>query len=411
MKFSKLKNEKQIVSRKHIIAIIPARGGSKSIPKKNVIDFCGKPLIAWSIEQALRSKYIEDVYVSTDDKEIARISIKHGAKVIKRPASLAKDTSSSEEALMHAVSLIEQKRKIDLIVFLQATSPLRQGDDLDKSINEFVKQKADSLFSIIKLEDFCVWEIEGEKFKSFTYDYKNRGRRQDRQPYYLENGSIYIFKPEVLKKYLNRIGGKVSVYMMDPWKSYQIDAPSDIEICEFYMRNKILNQSYNKISVGDINLIVYDFDGVMTDNRVITNKYGKEAVMVNRSDGLAVKILRDMNIPQLIISTEENQVVRLRAAKLKIAVLHGIKNKMISLVKYCRDNGYNMEKVIFIGNDLNDASVMKAVGVPVCPADAAEEIKKISRIILTVSGGKGVVRELLNYIKEVKTKEGDYGSY
>lgn len=166
----------------NIIAIIPARGGSKSIPKKNIIDFCGKPLIAWSIEQALGSKYIGKVYVTTDDKEISEVSRRFGATIIQRPIELATDMSSSEDALFHAISEIEMQTTIDAVVFLQATSPLRENQDIDNAMELFLREKVDSLFSAAVLEDFCIWENTGAGMRSVTFDYKNRGRRQDRKP-------------------------------------------------------------------------------------------------------------------------------------------------------------------------------------------------------------------------------------
>lgn len=167
-----------MISSSNIVAIIPARGGSKSIPKKNIIDFCGKPLIGWSIQQTLESKGVREVYVTTDDKEIADVSHKYDARIIWRPIELATDTSSSESALMHAIYEIEKIHKVDVVVFLQATSPLREPSDLDKSVECFFSENADSLFSAVILEDFCVWENKNGDLKSSTFDYKNRGRRQ-----------------------------------------------------------------------------------------------------------------------------------------------------------------------------------------------------------------------------------------
>lgn len=226
------------------ICVIPARGGSKGIPKKNILEFCGKPLVVWSIEQAKASQYIKNVYVSSDDKEILKISDESGAKSIKRPKKLAADFSTSEEALRHAIDHIQKsdKEKIEAVVFLQATSPIRTSEDIDNAMKLFISERADSLLSAAKIEDFLMWELLQDGYRSVTYDYKNRGRRQDRKPYYLEHGSIYIFKPEIIEKYNNRLGGKIVIHIMDYWKSYQIDKPEDVEICEYFMRKKILNK-------------------------------------------------------------------------------------------------------------------------------------------------------------------------
>ena len=226
----------------NIVCIIPARGNSKEIIDKNIINFCGKPLIAWSIEQALASNHINSVYVSSDSDKILNVSIKYGAKEIKRPDILAQDESSSEEALVHAINEIEQSdsNKIDLVVFLQGTSPLRSLGDIDGAINLFIKNNLDSLFSACDLKDLMVWKNVDSELTSINYDYKNRERRQDMQKQYGENGSIYLFKPEIIRESMNRLGGKIGTYVMDAWKIHEIDNKEDIGICEYFMNIKEL---------------------------------------------------------------------------------------------------------------------------------------------------------------------------
>ncbi|OGL40570.1 MAG: hypothetical protein A2042_05310 [Candidatus Schekmanbacteria bacterium GWA2_38_11] len=383
---------------KNIITIIPARCGSKSIHRKNIIDFCGKPLIAWTIEHALKSRYVKGVYVTTESDEIENVSKRYGAEIIRRPTKLATDTSSSEEALLHVISEIEKYRQIDTIVFLQATSPLREEDDIDKALEKFFSEKADSLFSATMLEDFCLWEIINGKFKSVTFDYKNRGRRQDRKPYYLENGSIYIFNPDILRKYSNRLGGKIVFYPMPLWKSYEIDSIEDLKICEYFMKSRLLKKQRDNFLLKNIHLIVYDFDGVLTDNKVTLREDGFESVVVNRSDGLAIGMIKEMGIKQVILTKERNMVVETRAKKLGIPSLRGVDNKKEALIDFCKKNDISLECVVYIGNDLNDLEVMQSVGYPVCPLDAYDEVKSISKVILDVPGGEGVVRDFLKYI-------------
>ena len=226
------------------VCIIPARGGSKGIPKKNIIPIAGKPLVAWSIEQAVRAQSIRRVYVSTDDDQIAVVAKSFGAEIIDRPDSLSKDDSTSESALLHAWDTIEKidNDKYDSIVFLQATSPLREEGDLDAAIKLYADGKFDTLLSCTKLEDYFIWQKDSDNFVSVNYDFHNRKRRQDITPHYLENGSIYIFTPEVLIKYNNRLAGKIGVYEMAFWKSYQIDNEEDIEICEYYLNTRVLHK-------------------------------------------------------------------------------------------------------------------------------------------------------------------------
>lgn len=159
-----------------------------------------------------------------------------------------------------------------------------------------------------------------------------------------------------------------------------------------------INSIEHNHALKKIQLIVYDFDGVMTDNKVVLREDGLESVVVNRSDGLAVEIIKRAGIKQIIISKEKNRVVETRAKKLGIPVIQGVDNKKGILVSYCDKNNIQIENVAYIGNDINDIDAMTIVGYPICPADAYEEVKNISKIIIGVNGGDGVVRALLKYI-------------
>jgi CMP-N,N'-diacetyllegionaminic acid synthase len=217
-----------------IISLILARGGSKGLPRKNLLDLEGMPLVAHSIEHAKFSKYISEIYVSTDDKEIGKISSNYGAKVIWRPSELSDDLSPAEDAILHALDKIDN---VDLVVFLQATSPLRESSDIDSAIEHFLDSNYDSLLSVVKLGDRFIWKEEKNKVNSISYDYKNRQRRQDiEDEYYIENGSFYIFKPKIIRKHNNRLGGNIGKYVMNNNKLLEIDNQTDYEMCKYYMR-------------------------------------------------------------------------------------------------------------------------------------------------------------------------------
>jgi CMP-N,N'-diacetyllegionaminic acid synthase len=221
----------------NIVAIIPARGGSKGIPNKNTIDFCGKPLIVWTIQQCLSSKYISDVWVSSDSQEILNVSEKYGAKIIKRPGNISGDSASSESAWKHAIEMIQKDSNIDLVFAPQVTSPLREVKDIDGAIEKMVDSNADSLLSTVEIEDFFIWKQGKEDApESVNYDYKNRKPRQEIEKKYLENGSFYIFKPQLLKDSNNRLGGRVLLYKMDKYKMFQIDNDEDIELSTIIMK-------------------------------------------------------------------------------------------------------------------------------------------------------------------------------
>lgn len=156
-----------------------------------------------------------------------------------------------------------------------------------------------------------------------------------------------------------------------------------------------MRNSLNKIQ---IELIAYDFDGVLTDNKVYLSEDGIESVQVNRSDGLAIKEIEKMGLRQIIISTEKNKVVKKRAEKLNIECFYGIDDKKTSLSNFCNENSIDLKKVIFIGNDINDLEVMKSVGISICPSDAHPSIIKIASVMLNSKGGEGLVRELLDLL-------------
>ncbi len=381
-----------------VLAIIPARGGSKGIPRKNIRLLAGKPLIAYSIEQSRQARQVNRTIVSTDDDEIAEVARQYGAEVVMRPPELATDTASSESVLLHVLSFLEQKDGYvpSLIVFLQPTSPLRQPDDIDKAINRLIKDRSDSLLSLTESREF-IWEKTEKGFSSLTFDYNDRKRHQELRPIYYENGSIYVFKPEVIEKYGNRLGGKISVYLMKPWQRADIDDYDSLEWCEWLFRKHIARNDRKSLP-REIQLIVYDFDGVMTDNKVLIDKSGNEKVRVNRADGLAISRIKEMGIPQIILSTERNEVVQKRAAKLGIPCLSGQKNKKEALKKYLEKNSIDKEKVIFVGNDINDLEVMNYVSFSIAPNDAHREIRATAKAITKSSGGNGVIRELLDML-------------
>jgi len=225
----------------NIHGIILARGGSKGILNKNIIDFCGKPLIAWTIEQCLSSKHVSHVWVSSDSQEILDIAEKYGAKTIKRPDYISGDFATSESAWIHSIKIIEEDNNIDFVFAPQVTSPLREAKDIDNAIELFQKENYDSMFSSSIVEDLFFWKEDGEEsLKSVNYDYLNRKRRQEMEGQIIENGSFYIFKPEIIKKYNNRFGGKIGHSKMEFWKMFEIDNLEDIRMCRALMQEFLL---------------------------------------------------------------------------------------------------------------------------------------------------------------------------
>jgi N-acylneuraminate cytidylyltransferase len=220
-----------------ILAIIPARGGSKGIPRKNIRLVAGKPLITHTIEQSLHSKLTDRTIVSTDSETIKSISEQYSAEVIERPKDLAGDTVSSELVIEHAINVLNEGGfNPDIIVFLQCTSPLRRENDIDDAIKLLFNEGYDSVFSVTKNRHF-IWRGDKDHLTAL-FDYKNRPRRQDRNPEYIENGSIYVFRREIFKTEKNRICGKRGIYVMPYEYSFEIDEPFDFWLCEQIIKRR-----------------------------------------------------------------------------------------------------------------------------------------------------------------------------
>lgn len=237
---------------KHIVAIIPARQGSKGIPKKNISIVGGKPLLAWTLEQCRATPSLQGIYVSTDGKDIAAVAGRCGAEIIERPPEISGDAAGSEDALLHALDVIEQRRQkpVDLVVFLQATAPLRYSWDIEKAIELLRADRADSLLSCTIPAHVCLWQKEGGHLTSMTYDYLNRKPRQMEKKHYLENGSIYVMTSRQLRQSRNRLGGKIVVYLMQDWQSYQIDEPQDIKIVELFLPRTLAKEPVGPLEKG-----------------------------------------------------------------------------------------------------------------------------------------------------------------
>jgi N-acylneuraminate cytidylyltransferase len=218
--------------------VIPARGGSKGVPDKNIRNLGGKPLIAWSIEQAMAVTTTSNVLVSTDSEVIAEVSKRHGAKVpFLRPQELAGDTTPTEPVLLHALDWYTQHRgHVDAVILLQPTSPYRKDGTLAAAIAQYERERADSLLSVTENHHFFWRDLKDPKP---LYDYQNRPRRQDisdDQRWYRENGSIYITNVNILRRNKNRLGGMISMYVMTEEESWEIDSFSDFSIVSSLMK-------------------------------------------------------------------------------------------------------------------------------------------------------------------------------
>ena len=393
------------------IAIIPARGGSKGIPRKNVIDIAGKPMLAWNIEAAQASQFVDAVYVSTDDPEIAEVATRYGAGVIQRPEGLSGDTATSESALVHALQTLEEQGvSSELLLFMQCTSPLTSTTDVDAAIQKLMDEQADSCVTVTDFHYFVWKENEDGTADGINHDKRFRPRRQDREPQFVENGAIYVMKTAGFLDANHRFFGKTVLSEMPQERCFEIDEPADLLIAEAMLREvlgvrcEVLGSTSLKPKTENLTLkqplaVLFDFDGVFTNNKVYVSETGVETVRCDRSDGWGLSQLKKSGIKIAVLSTEVNPVVTARCNKLGLECRQGLgEKKYEAFINWCAENEIAPEDTIFIGNDANDSECIRAAGCGVVPADAYPAAMDVADMVLKRNGGEGAVRELCELV-------------
>jgi len=381
------------------VAFIPVRCGSKSIPFKNIKDFCGKPLVYWNLLALENAKSIDKVIVATDCDEIKDVVKSFDFKKVEvydRDKENATDTASTEDVMLEFINKSNLKND-DLFVLVQATSPFTQSEDFDKAIEKLKKEKADSLLTCARIKRFF-WNENGTPI---NYDYKNRPRRQDFKGVLVENGAFYINSVGNIKKDKNRLSEKIAIYEMPEYTFIELDEEDDWFIAEKLMKKYILKNKKPKIK-----LFVSDVDGTLTDAGMYYSESGDELKKFNTRDGKGFELLRKAGIKTAIITSENTKIVENRAKKLKVDYLYqGLEHidKLEAIKEICKKENINLDEVAFIGDDINDKEALENVGVAACPADAVEEIKQIPNIkIMSKNGGVGAVREFIGIILNEK---------
>lgn len=375
------------------VAIIPARGGSKQVPRKNLQRVGGVPLVARAVEAAAAASGIDLVVVSTDDDEIAAVASAAGARVIRRPAALAGDTATSESAILHALDMLEEDGTlVGIVAFLQATSPFIPSDALAAAVEDVRAERADSVFAAQETYGFLWRAADDGSAIAINHEAAHRPRRQDREPHHLETGAFYVFRAAGFRASRHRFFGRIRIAPVPEWTAIEIDDADQLRVA------RVLATLHEPAQSIPVRAIVTDFDGVHTDDRAIIDAQGGERVRVSREDGMGVAMLRRAGLPMLILSTEVNPVVRARADKLRVPVLHGIDDKESALRDWVRENDLSLADIAYLGNDVNDLPAMRIVGWPVAVADAHPLVLEEARVVLRRRGGDGAVRELIERV-------------
>lgn len=382
------------------LAIIPARGGSKGIPRKNVLPLAGKPLIAHNILAARAASRVSRVVVSTDDAEIAAVAKDYGAEVVMRPDALAGDVSRSEDALLHVLDTLEQEEayRPDMIAFLQCTSPLTAPEDIDGTLAALEDKGADSALAVVPFHYF-LWSEQGDGgADGINHDKSFRLMRQHRQPEFVETGAVYAMRAAGFREAKFRFFGKTVMHEIPVEHWQEIDEPADFRIAEERMARLARSRPAAGMLPERIAALVMDFDGVLTDDRVFVSSAGEESVACSRGDGMGIELLRKAGLAMTVLSKEQNEVVAARCRKLKLECAHGIDDKLPLLRLWLDERGIAASDAIYIGNDINDVACLEAAGCAITPADAHPAARAAADIVLSADGGRGAIRELADML-------------
>lgn len=397
--------------RPEVLAIVPARGGSKSIPHKNAKLFLGHPLLAYSIAAGLQAKSVSRVIVSTDDEALAGIARQYGAEApFLRPGQYAQDDTPDLPVFQHTLRwLVEnEKYRPDIVVQLRPTSPLRPRGLVDGAVETLIKNKsADSVRGVVPAgqNPHKMWTMSsgGElqplltvKGLSEPYNAPRQGLSQT----YWQTGHIDAIRSATIMKKESMSGESIWPALIDPQYSADIDTLNDWRRAEWLAAElDIVRPGKSPRSLPEkIKLLVMDFDGVLTDNRVWNNEEGKEQVAANRSDGLGIEMLLKAGVKAVVISMEENPVVARRCEKMGIPYKKGIENKGPALQAVLAEHGVSAGETIFLGNDTNDLPCFPLVACGIAVADAHPEVLRQADLVLSRRGGQGAVRELCDLI-------------
>ena len=377
-----------------VIAFIPARGGSKSIPGKNIKYFCGKPLIYWNLLALEQSELVDEVVVATDSEQIFKKVEDFNfskVKLYRRTAENAQDHSTSEAIMLEYIDYAKLASS-DIFMLVQATSPFTRTEDFNNGLN--LMRKHDTVFSCAKIKRF-IWDKEG---KPLNYDFNNRPRRQDFDGTFMENGAFCISSVSDIIYHNNRISGNIGICEMPEYTFVEIDEEEDWIMAEqLFMKN---HSSECKSNFNKIKLLLSDVDGVLTDAGMYYTENGDEFKKFCTYDGMGFQLLQKTGIKVGILTTEDRNLNKRRAQKLGLDFdFHGANDKLKIVKDLCIKENITLDEVAYIGDDINCFSLLSNVGIAACPNNAVDKIKAIPNIIqLNKKGGDGVVREFVELI-------------
>ncbi|NIS83312.1 MAG: HAD hydrolase family protein [Anaerolineales bacterium] len=411
-----------MVTRPEVLAIIPARAGSKSIPRKNIRLFAGHPLLAYSVAAGLQAEAVTRVIVSTDDEEFAEVARDYGAETpFLRPSELATDDTPDLPVFVHALQWLKEQENYEpeMVVQLRPTSPVRPPDCVDRAIEILrARPEVDSVRGVVPSgqNPYKMWRVNHEgRMEPLLLDDLEEPFNMPRQKLpatYWQTGHIDVIRTSVLLDKGSMSGDVIMPLILDARYTVDIDTLRDWRRAEWLLLNGDLDAVFPgrkpRTLPEKVALVVLDFDGVMTDNLVWVDAEGREWVVANRSDGWGLARLQERGIEVVVLSTEKNPVVAARCRKLGIPVVHGLEDKGVALEKLLSDRKIDPARVIFLGNDVNDVPCFPLVACAIVVADAHPQARARADLILTKKGGRGAVRELCDLLLKQMDEESEY---
>lgn len=395
-----------------VIAFIPLRGGSKSIPGKNLKPLAGKPLFHWVTEAALECTAIDEVVIATDDDAIqdSALSIGHPKlRVYERSKENATDTASTESVMLEYANAAD----FDTMVLIQATSPLLTTEDLSGGLETYRETKADSVLSVVEQKRF-LWTTNAEgEAHAVNYDPSRRPRRQEFEGHLVENGAFYICSRAGLQKSKCRIHGRVALRKMREEAYVELDEPSDWLFLETLLLSRkgsafdVQRSTFNvRIPhLSKLKLFLTDVDGVLTDAGMYYSENGDELKKFNTRDAVGLRLLREAGIHVGILTSENTKIVERRARKIGVDILiQGCKDKAADLDRLLSEHQLTHQQVAFIGDDINDLGILEKVGFAATPVDGRPENKILAHYICRAKGGEGAVREVAEVILRARNE-------
>jgi N-acylneuraminate cytidylyltransferase len=374
------------------VALMPLRGGSKAIPHKNISRIAGRPLFAWSLEQALRSECFDELFVASDSEEIRRCATAEfgdRVTVIDRAPENCTDQASTESVLLE----FRERVSFDVLCLIQATSPLTRAADFRLAREKFQSENLDSLLTAAEFRRF-LWSRAGAPL---NYDPGRRPRRQEFEGALVENGAFYFTRDAILKQHCNRLGGRIGIHVMGPETAVEVDDADDWVVAERMLRKR--SRPAQWLARKRLRAFVVDVDGTLTDGGMYYAASGEAMKKFDTRDAHGLGRLREHGIRVCVISRENSPAVAARMTKLKIDdYFPGVLDKRPFLEQKLKSWDIAFDEIGYMGDDLPDLECMAAAGASFSPCDAVPEILAAADYVSSQAGGAGAVREVADLI-------------